>query len=81
MDFDAGISLSVTEGPSSLSPSLDQGTVFILLFFLFFFYGLRIITVAKSIIGVWCTKVLLCVLVREKGRIMQEVVFIARIAV
>lgn len=28
MDFDAGISLSVTEGPSSLSPSLDQGTRF-----------------------------------------------------
>lgn len=32
MDFDAGISLSVTEGPSSLSPSLDQGTVFFSLF-------------------------------------------------
>ncbi|KAL3355403.1 hypothetical protein AABB24_019465 [Solanum stoloniferum] len=27
MDFDAGISLSVTEGPSSLSPSLDQDTL------------------------------------------------------
>ncbi|KAJ8557448.1 hypothetical protein K7X08_003073 [Anisodus acutangulus] len=27
MDFDAGISLSVTEGPSYLSPSLDQDTL------------------------------------------------------